>query len=184
MTDSLLTASTRTRDVAKQLAADLETRSEPATVLLENRLRKRLGDSCRLRLHVTGPDPHPGVRQCTDAEQYRLNAPGARCCWREGLLLYNRAEIAAAVTLLWLPARLTSEASIALAHAATPAGKVLGEMRRDDRRALALTGREHERDDDGLDIAVTSSAVLVVGYWPTAIATERITRSFTELLAD
>jgi hypothetical protein len=44
-------------------------------------------------------------------------------------------------------------------------------------------GRE-ERNDDGLDIAVTSSAVLVVGYWPAAIATERITRSFTQLLAD
>ena len=185
MADTLLTASARTLGVARLLAAELETSEGPATVILEDRLRKRLGDHYRLRLHVTGPDPHPGTRLLTDEEQYRLGAPGGRCCWRTGLLLYDLAEIAAAVTLLWLPARLTVDACVALAHAAAPAGKALPGMQREDRRALALTGHERERDSpDALDIAVTSSAVLVVDTWPAAIATERITRSFAELLAD
>lgn len=166
------------------LAAELEHSPRPATAILETRLRERLGQHCTLRLHVTGPCPHPGTRPLTDAEKYRLGAPGlARCCWRTGLLLYDLAEIAAATTLLWLPARLTADACIALAHATAPAGKALTGMRRADRRALALTEREPDPGDDGLDIAVKSSAVLIVGDWPAAIATERITRAFAELLA-
>ena len=91
-------------------------------------------------------------------------------------------------TLVWLPARLRVEACIDLARGAVPAGKALPGMRRGDLRALALTERERERDPadglcGGLDIAVTSSAVLIVDGWPVAIATERITRAFAELLA-
>jgi hypothetical protein len=61
-------------------------------------------------------------------------------------------------------------------------------MQRTDRRAMALSERERERDPadglcGGIDIAVTSSAVLVVDGWAAAIATERVTREFTELLA-
>lgn len=183
MTGTLPTAGTRSLDVVKMLAAELEASPGPATAALEDRLRKRRGDHCRLRLHVTGPDPHPGSRLLTDEEKYRLGTSGlTRCCWRTGLLLYDMAEIAAVVTLMWLPARLTVDACIALASAATPAGKVLTPVRRTDRRALALSAREHNPGDD-LDIAVTSSAVLVVGDWPAAIAAERITRSFADLLA-
>ena len=152
-------------------------------------LSAQRGTPCTLRLHVTGPDPHPGVRQLTDEEKYRLGAPGLeRCYYRTGLLLYDLAEIAAVTTLVWLPARLRVEACLDLASGAVPAGKALPGMRRTDLRALALSERERELDPadglcGGLDIAVTSSAVLIVDGWPVAIATERITRAFTELLA-
>lgn len=185
MTDTLLTASKHTLGVARTLAAELAENPGPATALLEKHLRERLGSDCALRLHVTGPDPHPGTRKLTDEEKVRLGAPGiARCCYRTGMLLYvlnGRPEVAAVTTLTWLPARLTSEACIDLAHRMA-AGDALMPVERSDRRALALTEREQTGDDD-LDIAVKASAVLVTGNWKAAIATENIPRSFTELLA-
>jgi hypothetical protein len=170
------------------LAAELKTSRLPATGILEDHLRAQRGAACPLRLHVTGPDPHPGVRQLKDKEKARVGAPGlAQCYWRTGLMLYDLAEIAVVTTLVWLPARLRVEACIDLAEK-IPAGKALPGMQRTDRRAMALTEREHELDPaDGLcgdlDIAVTASAVLIVDGWAAAIATEHITRSFTELLA-
>ena len=139
----------------------------------------------------TSPDPTPipASRQLTDEEEYRLAAPGiAQCYHRDGLLLYDLVEIAAVTSLTWLPARLRVEACQDLKSGAIPAGKALPGMRRTDLRALALTERERERNPAeglfrGLDIAVTSSAVLMVDNWRVAIATERITRAFTELLA-
>lgn len=57
-----LTASTRTIGVAKMLAAELEASPGPATLILENHLSRHYGTRYTLRLHVTGPHPHPGVR--------------------------------------------------------------------------------------------------------------------------
>jgi hypothetical protein len=189
MTGTLLSAGTHALGVAKMLAAELEDSDRPATVILEHHLSARRGTPCPLRLHVTGPSPHPGVRQLAGTEKYRLGAPGlAQCYYRSGLLLYDLAEIAAVTTLTWLPARLRVEACLDLASGAAPAGKALPGMRRTDRRAMALS--EHMRElepADGLcgdlDIAVTSSAVLIVDGWPAAIATERIPRDFIDLLA-
>ena len=170
------------------LAAELA-RGRPATALLEDHLSAQRDTPVALRLHVTGPDPHPGVRKLKDKEKARLGAPGlAQCYWRTGLLLYDLAEIAAVTTLVWLPARLRVEACLDLASGTVPAGKALPGMRRTDLRAMALTERERELDPaDGLcgdlDIAVTSSAVLIVDGWPAAIATERIPRDFIDLLA-
>jgi hypothetical protein len=193
MNGSLLTASTRIRGVATKLAAELETSERPATKILEDHLSAHRGKPCTLRLHVTGPDPHPGVRPLKDREKSRLDAPGiAQCKYRTGLMFYDLAEIAAVTTLVWLPARLRVEACLDLASGTVPAGKALPGMRRTDRTAIALSERMHEFDLDDedlppgtadLDIAVKASAVLIVDGWAAAIATERITRSFTELLA-
>ena len=188
MTGTLLAASTRIRGVANELAAKLATGDRPATALLESYLSAQRETPVTLRLHVTGPDPHPGVRQLTDEEKSRLGAPGlAQCYHRTGVLLYDLAEIAAVTTLVWLPARLRVEACLDLASG-VPAWKALPGMQRTDLPALALTERERELDPAdglcaGLPIAVTSSAVLIVDGWRVAIATERITRAFTELLA-
>lgn len=171
------------------LAAELEASDRPATVILEDHLSAQRGTPVALRLHVTGPDARPGVRQLKDKEKERLGAPGlGQCYHRDGLLLYDLAEIAAVTSLVWIPARLRVEACLDLASGTVPAGKVLPGMRRADRRAMALSEHERERDSaDGLsgdlDIAVTSSAVLIVDGWPVAIATERIPREFIDLLA-
>ena len=188
MTTTLLTG-TRELGAANTIAAELA-RGRPATTLLEELLSAQRETPVTLRLHVTGPDPHPGVRRLNDAEKYRLGAPGlAECRWRTGLLLYDvPPRIAAVTTLVWLPARLRVEACQDLASGTVPAGRALPGMRRTDCRALALTERERELDPaDGLcgdiPVAVTSSAVLIVDGWAAAIATERITRAFAELLA-
>lgn len=188
---TLLTEGTRILGVAKMLAAELEDSGRPATLILEEHLARQRGTACPLRLHVTGPGPdaRPGVRPLKDAEKSRLGAPGnGQCYHRDGLLLYDLAEIAAVTSLVWLPAMLRVEACLDLASGAVPAGKALPGMRRTDRRALALSDHERERCpadglSGGLDIAVTASAVLIVDGWPAAIATERIPRDFIDLLA-
>lgn len=191
MDGTLLTAGAHTRRVAKMLADELGDNPIPATTLLERHLSAQRETPVTLRLRVTGPDPHPGVRKPTDEEKGRLRAPGlAQCEWRTGLLLYDFAEIAAVTTLMWLPARLGIDARRDLASGDVPAGKALPGMQRFDLRAMALSEQMSElHPADGLpagldlDIAVTSSAVLIVHGWRVAIATERIPRDFISLLA-
>ena len=174
------------------LADELGDSPIPATTLLERHLSAGRDTPVTLRLKVTGPDPHPGVRPLEDGEKDRLGAPGiAQCFWRTGLLLIGDSdEIAAVTTLMWLPARLTLDACLDLASGTVPAGQCLPGMRRADPLALALSERESERHpaeglpgDLDLDIAVTASAVLIVGGWRAAIATERIPREVIDLLA-
>ena len=75
------------------LADELGDSARPATTLLERHLSAQRETPVTLRLHVTGPDPHPGVRQLTDEEKGRLGAPGlAQCYWRTGVLFYDLAR--------------------------------------------------------------------------------------------
>ena len=162
--------------VAKLLAAELETSPRPATLILQDRIGREL------RTDIL---PGHGTRPLTDCERHRLAVPGpARCCYRTGWLRYGVHGIAAAVTLAWLPARLPCDACVQLGHTNRPAGLILQPygVQRADRRALVITGHDAELDpgDGGLEIAVRSSAVLVVLGWPAAIATERVTRAFLE----
>ena len=188
---TLLTEGTRILGVAKMLAAELGRQRPPRHPHPGGAPRQ----AARHRLpaaaarHRPRPDARPGVRPLKDAEKSRLGAPGnGQCYHRDGLLLYDLAEIAAVTSLVWLPAMLRVEACLDLASGAVPAGKALPGMRRTDRRALALSDHERERCpadglSGGLDIAVTASAVLIVDGWPAAIATERIPREFIDLLA-
>ena len=177
MPGTLLTEGTRTLGTAKMLAAELETSPVSATRLLQKHTGKAL------RTDITDC----GSALLTDEQQHRLGAPGrVHGCFRTGYLRYDVHGIAAAITFTWLPGRLTVEACQDLAKTNRPAGLILSKygVQRIDRRALVITEHDPVDGDGELDIAVKSSAVLVVGGLKAAIATERITRDFTSLIAE
>jgi hypothetical protein len=156
------------RDVATVLAAWLNATPQPLTAIIGEHSR------APVRLQVLAH----GERPLTSREQFRLSAEGlAACRWREGLL-WAGDELAASVSLLWLPARLPAAACLALDAGVEPAGRVLAPygLKRTDRRAMAAAGT-------GGDAAVTASAVLTVGTVAAGIAEERITRRFAAVLA-
>ena len=156
-----------TLQAARILAAELEHGTSTATSLLE----KIAGRD--LRLHVTGN----GTRRLFPGEWSRLGTSSrAQGRYRTGYLLDGLVP-AAVISLVWLPARLTVDACVALANAQIPAGKALPAMERTDRRELVLAEQDHQ-EKDGLDIAVKASAVLLVDGWRAAIATEWVPRAY------
>ena len=161
------------QDVGTVLAAVLAASSRPATRVLEGL------SGATLHIEVLAS----GERPLTDRERFRLHAEGLhQCRYRHGLLVTQDGLTAASTSLVWLPARLRHDTCRELDEGTEPAGVILGRlgMRREDRRAMAT------RFDDevtGEPRATASSAVLVVGGQPVAIAEEFVLLKFAETLA-
>lgn len=158
--------------VANLMATLLSVSTTPATLLLEELARTPI------RIEVLGR----ADRELTAAEHYRLEAgPSTTGHYRSGLLRTASGLVVAETTLVILPQRLPSTAAAALAGTNVPVGKILAPlgMQRTDRRALSLTG---SLNDAGTDVAIKSSAVLVVNGVKVGIATEKITGDFCRLI--
>lgn len=163
--------------IPKILAAWLEWWPGPATSLLEY-----LSGS-KLHLHVI----RTGWRHLGegDRDHYALDAAGlVRCRWRHAVLVTDTGWAAAAVSLLWLPARLPWDTCTLLDAGEEPAGRILdrlpGGMQRAERRAVAASTLE---EITGQQAAVSSTAVLAAGGHRVAIAEEWVLRDFAESLA-
>jgi chorismate-pyruvate lyase len=158
--------------VASLLATLLTVSTTPATLLLEELARTPI------RIEVLGRADH----ELTADEHYRLDAgPITTGHYRSGLLRTASGLVVAETTLVILPQRIPAAARAALASTNVPIGKILASlgMQRTDRRALCLTGC---LNDAGTDVAVRSSAVLVLDGIKVAIATEKITGDFCRLI--
>lgn len=175
MNSQLLDVGIHSQDVGTVLAAILAASSRPLTRVLEDL------SGTKLRIQVL----RDGSRTLTDAERFRLGADGIRRCrWRHGLLVTAAdGTVAASTTLTWLPPRIPFDACRALDEGAKPAGLILGEfgMRREDRRALAVTDMLEEVT--GQPMSVMSSATLSIDGVPVGVAEEFITSQFAESLA-
>lgn len=165
------------REVAVLLADVIRMTPQPLTLVLEG----LLDDGIQLRLDADHPGSRPvdagkgrhedsrlipgGLNQliCRTA---RLTCPGP-----DGDLTVARTELA------WLEQRIPYDACRELRQGTEPAGKILARwgMHRDDRQSIAVWPREG-------DVAVRSSAALMLGATPVAIAYEHITADFCELL--
>ena len=159
--------------VASMLATVLTVSTTPATLLLEELARTQI------RIEVLGR----ADRELTAAEHYRLDAgPLTAGHYRTGLLRAASGLVAAETSLVIMPQRIPPHARAALARTTTPIGKILAPLgvQRTDRRALTRRGC---LDTAGGDVAVESSAVLVLDGEKVAIATERITGRFCQLIA-
>jgi len=164
---------TSTDGVANVLATLLTVSTTPATLLLEELARTQI------RIEVLGR----ADRELTAAEHYRLDAgPVTAGHHRTGLLRTASGLVAAETSLVIVPQRIPPHARAALADTNTPAGKILAPLgaQRLDRRALCRHGC---LDTAGGDVAVESSAVLALDGVKVAIATERITGQFCQLIA-
>ena len=160
------------QDVGTVLAAILAASSRPATEILQGL------SGCTLHVKVLAS----GERPLTDRETFRLHAEGLRACrYRHGLLVTQDGLTAASASLVWLPARLPHAACRELDEGAEPAGVILGRlgMRREDRRAMPTS---FDDEVTGEPRATASSAVLVVGGQPVAIAEEFVMARFAETL--
>jgi hypothetical protein len=156
------------------LATLLTVSTTPATLLLEELARTQI------RIEVLGR----ADRELTATEHYRLDAgPITAGHYRTGLLRTANGMVAAETSLVILPQRIPPHARATLAGTNTPVGKILGPlgMQRLDRRARCRPGC---LDTAGGDVAVQSSAVLALDGVKVAIATERITGQFCQLIAD
>jgi hypothetical protein len=164
---------TSTDGVASMLATLLTVSTTPATLLLEELAHTQI------RIEVLGR----ADRELTAAEHYRLDAgPITAGHYRTGLLRTASGLVAAETSLVIMPQRIPPHARTALAGTSTPVGKILAPlgMQRTDRRALCRHGC---LDTAGGDVAVESSAVLTLDGVKVAIATERITGHFCQLIA-
>jgi hypothetical protein len=158
--------------VANLLATLLTVSEDPATLLLEG----LAGDE--LHIEVLGRTD----RELTAAEHYRLEAgPITTGHYRTGLLRTKGGVVAAETSLVILSQRLPPTACTDLAETRTPVGKILAPLglQRLDRLALCPTGC---LDSAGGDVAVKSSALLVIGGVRIGIATESITEAFCQLV--
>jgi hypothetical protein len=164
---------TSTDGVANLLATLMTVSTTPATLLLEEL-------ACtQIRIEVLGR----ADRGLTAAEHYRLDAgPITVGHYRTGLLRTASGLVAAETSLVILLERISPHARAALAGTDTPVGKILASLgvQRVDRRALCRHGH---LDTAGGDVAVESSAVLALDGIKVAIATERITGQFCQLIA-
>jgi chorismate-pyruvate lyase len=164
---------TSTDGVASLMTTLLTASTTPATLLLEELARTTV------RIEVLGR----ADRELTAGEHHRLEAgPITTGHYRSGLLRTAGGLVVAETTLVILPQRLPAAVGTALASTNVPIGKILAPlgMQRTDRRALRLTGA---LNDAGTDVAVKSSAVLVVNGVKVGIATEKITGDFCRLIA-
>jgi hypothetical protein len=164
---------TSTDGVANVLATLLTVSTTPATLLLEELAHTQI------RIEVLGR----ADRELTAAEHYRLDAgPITSGYHRTGLLRTTSGMVAAETSLVILPQLIPPRARAALVGTNTPVGKILAPlgMQRLDRRALCRHGC---LDTAGGDVAIESSAVLVLDGVKVAIATERITGQFCQLIA-
>jgi hypothetical protein len=164
---------TSTGDVANVLATLLTVSTTPATLLLEELARTQI------RIEVLGR----AGRELTAAEHHRLDAgPITAGHHRTGLLRTASGLVAAETSLIILLERIPPHARAALADTSIPVGKILAPLgvRRVDRRALCSHGC---LDTAGGNVAVQSSAVLALDGVKVAIATERITGQFCQLIA-
>ena len=164
---------TSTDGVASVLATLLTVSTTPATLLLEELARTQI------RIEVLGR----AGRELTAAEHYRLDAgPITAGHHRTGLLRTASGMVAAETSLVIVPQLIPPQARAALAGTDTPVGKILAPLgvRRVDRRALCRHGC---LDSAGGDVAIESSAVLALDGVKVAIATERITGQFCQLIA-
>ena len=164
---------TSTGGVANVLATLLTVSTTPATLLLEELARTQI------RIEVLGR----ADRELTAAEHHRLDAgPITAGHHRTGLLRTASGLVAAETSLVILLERIPPHARAALADTSIPVGKILAPLgvRRVDRRALCSHGC---LDTAGGNVAVQSSAVLALDGVKVAIATERITGQFCQLIA-
>lgn len=164
---------TSTDGVANVLATLLTVSTTPATLLLEELAHTQI------RIEVLGR----AHRELTAAEHYRLDAgPITSGYHRTGLLRTASGMVAAETSLVILPQLIPPRARAALVGTSTPVGKILAPlgMQRLDRRALCRHGC---LDTAGGDVAIESSAVLVLHGVKVAIATERIAGQFCQLIA-
>jgi hypothetical protein len=164
---------TCTDGVARVLATLLTVSTTPATLLLEELARSQI------RIEVLGR----ADRELTAAEHRRLDAgPITAGHHRTGLLRTASGTVAAETSLVILPERIPPHARVALASTNVPAGKILAPLgvQRLDRRALCRHGCLDTADGD---VAVESSAVLALDGVKVAIATERFTGQFCQLIA-
>lgn len=164
---------TSTDGVASLLATLLTVSRTPATLLLEEL-------ACTpIRIEVLGRTD----RVLTAAEHYRLDAgPIPAGHYRTGRLRTASGLVAAETSLVILLERIPPHVRAALAGTDTPVGKILASLgvQRVDRRALCRHGYADTADGD---VAVESSAVLALDGLKVAIATERITGQFCQLIA-
>ena len=164
---------TSANGVADLLATLLAVSTTPATLLLEELARTQI------RIEVLGR----ADRELTAGEHYRLDAgPITAGHHRTGLLRTTSGMVAAETSLVILPQLILPHARAALAGTNAPVGKILAPLgvQRLDRRALCVHGC---LDTAGGDVAVESSAVLALDGVKVAIATERITGQFCQLIA-
>ena len=148
----------RPQDAAHMLATILHLSRRPVTLLLRD-----LGG---VNLHITVT--RTGDRGLSVSEAHLLDAPeGTPCRWRTGRLETADGELAAGVSLLWLPSRLPAATCAALDAGTEPAGVILGRlpggMRREQRRAVAVSVID---EITGEDASVMSRAVLVAAVRP------------------
>ena len=174
-TSVLTTAGIHPHDAAHALATLLQLSRRPVTLLLRD-----LG-GVNLRITVT----RTGSRGLTVSETHLLDAPeGTPCRWRTGRLETADGELAAGVSLLWLPSRLDEGSCRDLDAGTEPAGVILGRlpggMRREQRRAVAVNVID---EITGEDASVMSRAVLVAGGQAAGIAEENFMTRFAESLA-
>lgn len=165
----------RGQDTAHVLAVLIDRSPLPVTALIGGMARTRF------RLAVI----RTGQRGLSAGEAHLLDAPeGTPCRWRTGQLETAAGELAAGVSLLWLPGRLDAGTCAELDAAREPAGTILGRlpggMRRERRRAAAASVVDKIT---GEDCAVMSRAVLVVNGQPAGIAEENWTAPFVSSLA-
>jgi hypothetical protein len=165
----------RPQDAAHMLATILTLTPRPVTILLQDLA------GVKLRITVT----RTGEHGLTVAEADLLDAPeGTPCRWRTGRLETADGELAAGVSILWLPCRLDENTCAAMDAGAEPAGVILGRlpggMRREQRRAVALNVID---ETTGEDASLMSRAVLVAGGQAVGIAEENFMAAFVKGLA-
>jgi hypothetical protein len=158
------------REVVVVLADLIRITPRPLTALLEN--------LTGMPVAINADDPVSRPVDLTRHEDGRLVSAGLnRVAARTGRTVIG-STIAARTELAWLEQRIPWDACRELKEGAEPAGKILVRwgMHREDRRALAAWPLEGET-------AIRSSAVLMIGDEPVAIAYEEITAEFCSLLA-
>lgn len=157
------------REVSVLLADLIRMTPRPLTFVLE--------DLAGTAVTVDADDPYSRPLDEARHEDGRLVPGGLSRVTCRTARLSVAGLVAAETELAWLEQRLPWEACLALKQGAEPAGRILARygMHREDRRALAIWPAEDQ-------IVVTASAVLMIGDCPAAIAYERVTAGFCELL--
>jgi len=179
-----MTQTTQTRyrlspgGIARTLAAMLLEWPGPATALAED-----MAGGQEVRIEATPwAELDMSAKEYARVQRYGLDPspPHPRCWHRSGRLVFAATGLAVATTdLAILPYRMPPEVLPRLAGG-IPFGTLMAPygMRREDRMAIAMAGEPEPEE-----IAVRSSAVLMLNGIGVAIARERFTGLFCEVVA-
>jgi hypothetical protein len=165
---SSLIEGTSLLEVTIMLADLVRITPRPLTLLLED----------LTGLPVTIDADNPGQRpvDLIRHEDSRLSSAGLNQVTARTSRLMTGSTVAARTELAWLEQRLPYDACRELKEGLLPAGAVLQGAHREDRLALALWPPEK-------GTAIRSSAVLMLGDCPVALAYEELTAEVCALLA-